>query len=153
MASKQKIGIAITGIVLGFAGIILSPGKSTANTVLVSKHHRTQIKPAKLANLEVGNNKSISCLVQQRSPLINAVELLMRLLIIGSFGSVSIAGSSSVVQRYLHIINRDYVFIVYCAVGLVLILVMSSVIILISPSRFQLSTPSCYKNIAISFNF
>ncbi|MHC5731708.1 MAG: hypothetical protein ACYTXY_48030, partial [Nostoc sp.] len=48
----------------------------------------------------------ISCWNQERSPLTSSIELLMRLLIIGSFGSVVIAGYSSFVGRYFQIINK-----------------------------------------------
>jgi hypothetical protein len=144
MLFTQKLGIAVSGILLGFAVVILPSEKSTAKTVFSNKN-----TPTILANVEIGNQQLISCLMQQRSPLSNAVELLMRLLVIGSFGSVTIAGSSSLVQRYLHIINRDYIVIVYCVTGLILIMVMSSVIIFLSSSRYQIAVPSCPKNISL----
>lgn len=154
MLFKQKLGIAITGILIGFTVVISPSERSTAKTTLINQYTQKQVSQVKLApillaNVEIGNKKLISCLMQQRSPLSNAVELLMRLLVIGSFGSVSIAGSSSLVQRYLHLVNRDYIVIVYCVTGLILIMVMSSVIIFLSSSRYEIAVPSCPKHISL----
>jgi uncharacterized protein involved in cysteine biosynthesis len=156
MLVKQKFGIAITGIILGFAAVIIPASQSTANPVFVNKSNQRQVSKVKmaplalsklgLANIEIANNKSIPCLTQQNSLAMNSVELLMRLLIIGSFGSVSLAGSSSLVQRYLQILNRNYLVIAYCAVGLLLILLISNVIIFVSSSRNQSFASSCSKS-------
>ncbi len=64
----------------------------------------------------------------------------MRLLIVGGFGSVSIAGSSSLMQRYLNVINREFVVIVRCVILLLCILVMSSIGIFL----FSYTHPSYY---------
>jgi hypothetical protein len=151
MLAKQKLGIAITSIILGFAAVIIPAGQSTANPNNQRQVSKIKVAPVvlsklSLANIEIGNNKSTSCLTQQNLLEMNSVELLMRLLIIGSFGSVTLAGSSSLVQRYLQILNRNYIIISYCVVGLLLILVMSKLIIFVSLSRHQVSSPSCFRS-------
>jgi hypothetical protein len=137
--------------------------KSTANTVFLnqanhqlhfvsnsSKIKFTQVKilPLTLSklifvNAEIGNQKSISCLIQQPSLLRSTVELLMRLIIVASFGSVTIAGNFSLVQRYLHVISRDLIVIIRYVIFLLCILLMSSVFMLLFSSTHSSSSTSC----------
>lgn len=56
----------------------------------------------------------------------------MRLLIIGSFGSVGIAGYSSFVERYFQIINKDLKIIYYSIFLLLSLQIIGSIIVLMS---------------------
>jgi hypothetical protein len=78
----------------------------------------------------------------------------MRLLIIGSFGSVSLAGRHSLIQRYIQIVNQDSKVIISCVIVLLVLLVVSNVVILlfssttpISNAALQLSVISQYRSV------
>lgn len=158
MIRKQKIWIAFISIILGCFTIVVYENKSIANPGFISnfpnqlpskqKSHNQnfhQMPKLVLANVEISNKQLIYCWIQQRSPLTNSVELFMRLISIGSLGSVSIAGSSSLVQRYLHIIQRDYVVIVRCVILLLGILIISNVVIFLVTSTHPSFSNSCPK--------
>ncbi|MEH2176497.1 hypothetical protein [Nostoc sp.] len=66
-----------------------------------------------LGNFVIEKGNFMTCLDRERSPFTSAIELLIRLLIVGSFGSVGIAGYSSFVERYFQIINKDLKIIYY----------------------------------------
>ncbi|MEH2239300.1 hypothetical protein [Nostoc sp.] len=64
----------------------------------------------------------------------------MRLLIIGSFGSVGIAGYSPFVERYLQIINKD-LKIIYSRIFLLLSLqIIGSIIVMMSSTASPISS-------------
>ncbi len=131
MKIKQKLVVAVTSIALGIAAVLLPSVESRVSTLLVGQysnqwhsvsnylvkfpHDISQqlmvIQPglfnSVLGNLGIEKDNFISCLNQERSPFTPSIELLMRLLIIGSFSSVGIAGYSSFVERSCQIINKN----------------------------------------------
>ena len=64
----------------------------------------------------------------------------MRLLIIGSFGSVGIAGYSSFVERYLQIINKYLKIIYYNIFLLISLQIIGSIIVLMSSPTSSISS-------------
>ncbi|MEH2061660.1 MAG: hypothetical protein V7K50_05200 [Nostoc sp.] len=100
----------------------------------------TAIFNSVLGNLEIEKGNFISCLNQERSPFTSSIELLMRLLIIGSFGSVGIAGYSSFIERYFQIINKYLKIIYYSIFLLVSLEIICSVIVLISSPTSSISS-------------
>ncbi|WP_334907154.1 hypothetical protein [Nostoc sp.] len=72
----------------------------------------------------------ISCWNQERSPFTSSIDLLMRLLIIGSFSSVGIVGYPSFIERYLQIINKKLKVIYYSLVLFLSLQIISGVIVL-----------------------
>lgn len=157
MTLKQKLGIAVTSIFLGGAAVFFY-SESTVNKAFLSEAEQQSLSVINLdnkqlavlslpklvfANVEIGNQKLISCEIQQHSPLTNAVELLMRLLIIGSFGSVSIVGSSSLMQRYFNVINREFILIFRYVILLLCVLVMSSIVMFLFSSTHPSYSGTC----------
>ncbi|MEH1858906.1 MAG: hypothetical protein V7L21_13070 [Nostoc sp.] len=164
MKIKQKLVVAATGITLSIAAVLLPSGESMASTVLVGEfsnqwysvnshlvkypHEVSQqlmvVQPvlfkSALGNLGIEKDNFISCWNQERSPFTSSIELLMRLLIIGSFGSVGIAGYPSFVERYLQIINKDLKIIYYSIFLLLSLQIIGSVIILISSPTNPISS-------------
>ncbi|MDZ7955825.1 hypothetical protein [Nostoc sp. DedQUE09] len=137
MKIKQKVVVAATSIALSIAAVLLPSGESMASTLSVYQYsnnwhsinnnlvkypqeisQQLMAVQSGLFNSVVGSfviekGNSMTCLDQERSPFTSAIELLMRLLIVGSFGSVGIAGYSSFVERYFQIINKDLKIIYY----------------------------------------
>jgi hypothetical protein len=121
MKIKQKLIVAATSIFLNIAALLLSSGESMASPLPVGQYsnqwqpvnnHLVKYPSEKshefmvmqpglfnsvLRNLGIEKNNFIGCWNQERSPFSSSIELLMRLLIIGSFSSVGIAGYSSFV--------------------------------------------------------
>ncbi|MEH2292551.1 hypothetical protein [Nostoc sp.] len=64
----------------------------------------------------------------------------MRLLIVGSFGSVGIAGYSSFVERYFQIINKDLKIIYYSIFLLLSLQIIGSVIVMMSSTASPISS-------------
>lgn len=85
-------------------------------------------------------SKFVSCWNQERSPFTSAIELLMRLLILGSFGSVGIAGYSSFVERYFQIINKDLKIIYYIIFVLLTLQIIASAIAMMPSSANPISS-------------
>jgi hypothetical protein len=93
-----------------------------------------------LGDLGSEQSKFISCWNQERSPFTSSIELLMRLLIIGSFGSVGVAGYSSFVERYFQIINK-YLKIIYYSIFVLLALqIIASAIVMMPSSANPISS-------------
>ena len=85
-----------------------------------------------LGYLRVKKYNLIPCFNQERSPFTSSIELLMRLLIIGSFGSVGIVGYSSFVERYFQIINKDLKIVCYSILLLLSLQIIGNIIVLMS---------------------
>ncbi|MBC6433593.1 hypothetical protein FM036_24125 [Nostoc sp. HG1] len=85
-----------------------------------------------LGNLGIEKDNFVTCLNQERSPFTSSIELLMRLLIIGSFSSVEIAGYSSFVERSCQIINKNLKIIYFSLFLLLSLQIISNVIFLMS---------------------
>jgi hypothetical protein len=83
---------------------------------------------------------NIFCLNQERSLFTSSIELLMRLLIIGSFGSVGIAGCSSFVERYFQIVNKDLKLINYSIFVLISLQIIASAIVMMPSSASPISS-------------
>lgn len=137
MKIKQKFLVAATSIALSIAAVLLPSGESIANTLFVGQYsnkwhsvnnhlvkypheisQQLMVVQPELFNSVLGNfgiekGNFITCLDRERSPFTSSIELLMRLLIVGSFGSVGIVGYSPFVERYLQIINKDLKIIYY----------------------------------------
>ncbi|MCC5621888.1 hypothetical protein [Nostoc sp. CHAB 5715] len=137
MKIKQKIVATATSIALSIAAVLLPSGESMASILPVSQysnqwhsvnnhlvkypHEISQqlivVQPglfnSVLSNLGIEKDNLLACLNQERSPLTSSIDLLMRLLIIGSFGSMGVAGYSSFVERYFQILNKDIKIIYY----------------------------------------
>ncbi|WP_292709716.1 MULTISPECIES: hypothetical protein [unclassified Nostoc] len=64
----------------------------------------------------------------------------MRLLIIGSFASVGIAGYSSFVERYFQIINKDLKLIYYSIFVLISLQIIASAIVMMPSSASPISS-------------
>ncbi|WP_448266932.1 hypothetical protein [Nostoc sp. DSM 114159] len=160
MEIKQKFVVAATSIALSIAAILLPSGESMASTLSIGQYSNKwysinnhlvkyphEISPqlmvvqpelfnSVLGNFVIEKGNFMTCLDRERSPFTSSIELLMRLLIIGSFGSVGIAGYSSFVERYFQIINKDLKIIYYSIILLLSLQIIGSVIVLMSsPTR------------------
>ncbi len=93
-----------------------------------------------LVNFGFEKGSFLTCLNHERSPFTSSIELLMRLLIIGSFSSVGIAGYSSFVERYIQIINKDLKIIYYSIFLLVSLQIIGSTIVMVSSSASPISS-------------
>ncbi|MBN3924230.1 hypothetical protein [Nostoc sp. NMS4] len=167
MKTKQKILVAATSITLSIASVFLPSGESMASTLTIGKYkalwnsvsnhlvkHPHEINQqlmvlepgifnSILENFGIQKDNSITCLNQERSPFTSSIELLMRLLIIGSFSSVGIAGYSSFVERSCQIINKNLKIIYFILFLLLSLQIIGSVIFLISsPTNSIYSTIS-----------
>ena len=153
MKIKRKLMVAATSIALSFAAVFLPSGESIGSTVITGKYRSNHLVKSPqersqelmvmqpvlfksvLGNLGMGKDNFISCGNQERLPFTSSIELLIRLLIIGSFSSVGIVGYSSLVERSCQIINKN-LKIIYS--GLFLFLSLE----IISSSIFVMSSPT-----------
>lgn len=137
MKIKQKVVVAATSFALSIATVLILSGESMGSTLpvrqysnqwnsvnnyLVKSRHEISQKlmvvqlglfNSVLGNLGIEKDNFITCLNHQRSPLISSTDLLIRLLIIGSFSSVGVVGYSSFVERSCQIINKNLKIIYY----------------------------------------
>ncbi|QLE51159.1 hypothetical protein FD724_25815 [Nostoc sp. C057] len=152
MKIKQKFVVAATSIFLSVTAVLMPSENSMASTVFVDQYTSNNLVKyshqisQKLMVLQpvvfqsvLGNlgteQSNIFCLNQERSPFRSSIELLMRLLIIGSFGSVGIVGYSSFVERYFQIINKDLKLIYYSVFVLISLQIIASTIVIPDFSR------------------
>lgn len=164
MKIKQKFVVAATSIALSIAAMVLPSGESMASTLSIGQYSNKwhsinnhlvkyphEISPqlmvvqpelfnSVLGNFIIEKGNFMTCLDRERSPFTSSIELLMRLLIIGSFGSVGLAGYSSFVERYLQIINKDLKIISYSILLLLSLQIIGNVIVLMSSPTNQISS-------------
>ncbi|MDZ8140542.1 MAG: hypothetical protein RM049_35500 [Nostoc sp. DedQUE04] len=160
MKIKQKVVVAATSIALSIAAVLLPSGESMASTLSVGQYSNQwhsgnnylvkyphEISPqlmvvqpgifnSVLGNFVIEKGNFITCLDRERSPFTSSIELL----IIGSFGSVGIAGYSSFVERYFQIINKDLKIIYYSIILLLSLQIIGSVIVLMSSPTSSISS-------------
>ncbi|MEH2113580.1 hypothetical protein [Nostoc sp.] len=147
--AKTCLVVAGTSLTLSIAAALLPSEESMASILpvvqynhSVSKHlveisQQSMVVQPRLFNSVLGDLRIekynfIPCFNQERSPFTSSIDLLMRLLIFGSFGSVGIAGYSSFVERFFQVLNKD-LKIIYSSILLLLSLqIIGSVIVLIS---------------------
>ncbi|QMS89815.1 hypothetical protein HUN01_20335 [Nostoc edaphicum CCNP1411] len=153
MKINTKLVVAATSLTLSIAVVLIPSEESMANILAVDQYNHSVsnhlvkypheisqqlmvVKPVTFnyvsGNLIIEKYNFLPCYNQERSPFISSIELLMRLLIIGSFGSVGIAGYSSFVERYFQIINKDLKIIYYSIFLLLSLQIIGSVIVLMS---------------------
>ncbi|MEH2378759.1 MAG: hypothetical protein V7K27_07615 [Nostoc sp.] len=157
MKIKQKLLVAVTSIALSIAAVLVLSGESMASTLIGGQYSNSLVKyPHEISqqlmvvqpvlfnsvfgNFGIGKDNFIPCWNQERSPFTSSIELLMRLLIIGSFGSVGIAGYSSFVERYFQIINKDLKIIYYSIFLLISLQIIGSIIVLMSSPTSSISS-------------
>ncbi len=164
MKIKQKILVAATSTALSIAAVLQPSGESMVSTLPLGQYSnqwhsgnnhlvkysyeisqqfmvmQPGIFNSVLGNLEIEKGNFINYLNQERSPFTSSIELLMKLFIIGSFGSVGIAGYSSFVERYFQIINKDLKIIYYSIFLLLSLQIIGSVIVLMSSPTSSLSS-------------
>jgi hypothetical protein len=91
--------------------------------------------------MKIQQHKSILCMIPEPSLLESLINLLARLLIIGSFGYLGVNRHSSAFERYLQVVSRDFVIIVVKAFLLVTLASMGIIFVLILVSPHFTSSP------------
>ncbi|ODG96871.1 hypothetical protein A4S05_16660 [Nostoc sp. KVJ20] len=154
MKINKKIVVAATSLTLSIAAVLIPSEESMANILAVDQYNNRSVSNhlvkypheisqplmvvqpglfnSVLGNLTIEKYSFVPCPNQERSLFTSSIELLMRLLIIGSFGSVGIAGYSSFIERYVQIINKDLKIIYYSIFLLLSLQIIGSIIVLMS---------------------
>lgn len=146
---KHKLALVTASFSMALV-IIGMQNISQANTVLDAKdkqqHQIAYVftdnllpthKLIKSSDLIIGVNKPNFCLLQQkRSSFSVLADLLLRLMIIWSFGTIGTSSYSSWLGYYLKFIPKNLMFISFSMIFLVSLLVMDS-IVASSTSRYS----------------
>jgi hypothetical protein len=91
--------------------------------------------------MKIQQHKSILCMIPEPSLLESLINLLARLLIIGSFGYLGVNRHSSAFERYLQVVSRDFVIIVVKAFLLFTLVSMGIIFVLMLVSPHFISSP------------
>jgi len=123
---------------------IINLGQSTNflkndNSFIQPKKEILQISDSNLINSKFDNKALSLCKINQRSISEDWINLLGKLIILGSFGSVGVMSNSVVIQRYVKLIFKDILPIFVIIFLSLSLLGIASVIAAIS---FPSSAPS-----------
>ncbi|MEM6399573.1 MAG: hypothetical protein AAF757_04975 [Cyanobacteria bacterium P01_D01_bin.116] len=115
MKFNQIIAIVvIVTVVIVTSNTTVTPtkilGKSTSfqsTLFLEERKERLQLSQSNFVELGINSKKSSLCNINQSSTFSDWINLLGRLIILGSFSCVGVMGNSVLIQRYVKLIFKD----------------------------------------------
>lgn len=165
MKFTKIVGVATVVTLAIVISIVISNAKATPPTNIINLDYSTNFNDnyliqyrdrilktpsLNIANFTFDNNKTYKCKIRKRSMTENWINLLGRLIIIGSFTSFGVMSYSGVIERYIKLIFKDIlpVFLIIF-ISISLLSVASVVITIYFSSSTSLTTSSNSRNTCI----
>ncbi len=139
VTSKTKTSLAISTIT------VATSTNFQHDLFIENRTKILQASQSNFVNLRFDNNKSSLCKINQGSIFEDWVNLLGRLIIIGSFTSLGVMGNSVLIQRYVKLIFKEILpifMIVFLLLSLLAIISASATIYVSCSAPFTTSSLS-----------